>query len=151
MDESNSLSALQQEYDALDILREKGMQFAEKRCRKLKMGGVPWSPAIKKAWDQILFWTLVLKRQKRCHVSVRRILRPKKRLKIKGETQMNQQEVIDQLDKAYTHYKSLKKRAFDERLNFQEALAQVKADKDKGDAVKILRALQHRESTRKTY
>ena len=52
---------------------------------------------------------------------------------------------------AYTNYKKLKKKALDERLNYQEALAQSKADSNKGDAVKILRELQHRETTRRTY
>ena len=64
---------------------------------------------------------------------------------------MTQAEVAKELDNSYTTYKALKKRAFDERLNFQEALAQARADKSNGDAVKVLRELQHRESIRKTY
>ena len=49
----------EKEYEALDKLREEGMHRAEKRCRKLWMGGVPWSPALKRAKDTILFWTLL--------------------------------------------------------------------------------------------
>ena len=144
-------TTLQTEYNALDKIREEGMHYAERRCRKLHMGGVPWSPTLKKAKDRILFWTLVDRRRRRCHISVRRILRLKKRLKIEGETTMSPQQIADQIDQAYKAYKNLKKRALDERLNFQEALAQAKADKDNGDAVKILREMQHRESIRRTY
>ena len=142
---------IQKEYEAIDKLREKGMHYAERRCRKLKMGGVPWSPKIKKARDTILFWTLVIKYRKKCHVSVRRILRLKKRLKIQGETKMGMKDLQEELNGAYTKYKKLKKKALDERLNYQEALAQAKAETNDADSVKVLRDLQHRETTRRTY
>ena len=145
------LPRIQKEYNDIDKLREAGMHYAERRCRKLKMGGVPWSPEIKKARDRILFWSLVDKRRRGCHVGARRILRLKKRLKVTGETTMTSQQLADELDKAYTSYKKLKKKAYDVRLNFQEALAHTKADQGNGDAVKILRELQHRETVRRTF
>jgi hypothetical protein len=37
-----------QEYEHLDKLRIEGMQHAEKKCRKFKMGGVPWTPELSK-------------------------------------------------------------------------------------------------------
>lgn len=39
----------QHEYEALDNLRVTGMKFAEKKCRKLKMGGRKWSPLFETA------------------------------------------------------------------------------------------------------
>ena len=150
-DEDTPLPQIEKEHNEIDKIREAGMHYAERRCRKLKMGGVPWSPKIKLARDRILFWTLVDKRRRRCHVSARRILRLKKRLKVKGETTMTPQQIAEELDRAYTSYRKLKKKAYDVRLNFQEALAQTKADQGKGDAVKILRELQHRETPRRTF
>ena len=142
---------LTREYDRLDGLREAGMHYAERKCRKLKMGAVVWSPALQKARDTILFWTLLQRKRRRCHVSMRRILRLKKRLKITNEMTLSNEEVRFELDMAYQRYKKLKKRAYEERLNFQEALAQAKSDKQDGDAVKILRQMQARESMRSMY
>ena len=47
------------EYKELDRVREAGMLHAEKKCRKLRMGKVQWSPALQKARDTITFWTLI--------------------------------------------------------------------------------------------
>ena len=69
---------------------------------------------------------------------MRRILRLKKRLGIQNEHKLSDSELATKLDEAYKKYKKLKKRDMEERLNFQEALAQAKADKENGDAVKIL-------------
>jgi hypothetical protein len=35
---------VKEEYEKLDEIREKGMLKAEKKCRKLKMGSIKWSP-----------------------------------------------------------------------------------------------------------
>ena len=139
------------EYNKLDTLRESGMTYAEKKCRKLRMGGVVWSPVIQTARDTILFWTLLTRKRRNCYVGMRRILRLKKKLKITGETALSITAVHHQVDLAYTRYKKLKKRAYDERLNYQEALAQAKADASDSDALKILRAIQHREHKKRVY
>ena len=142
---------LKHQYDSLDKIREEGMKFAEKRCRKLRMGGVEWSPSIQKARNTILFWTLVRKRRKGCKVSVRKILRMKKSLKIKGEKEMSNTEIDTEIDKSYQKYKKLRKEAYDLRLTYQEALAQAKASKNDSDAIKVLREMQNRESTRRMF
>ena len=135
-------------YEELDKIRYESMKEAERKCRKLKMGGIPWSPQLQTARDTILFWTLIKKKQKRCHVSTRRILRLKRKLKIQDELSCSQQEVVKKINAAYTSYKALKVTALELRLTFLEALAQVKADHLGGDAVKVLRDMQHREQIR---
>ena len=138
-------------YEELDKLRYESMKEAEKKCRKLKMGGVPWSPQLQRARDSILFWTLIQRKQKRCHISTRRILRLKNKLKIEKELTLSPKEVAGKISAAYVKYKKLKLKASELRLTFQEALAQVKADSLGSDAVKILRDIQHREHLRATY
>jgi hypothetical protein len=39
--------------EALDALRVDGILLADKKCRKLKMGNVPWSPALKRLMVRI--------------------------------------------------------------------------------------------------
>jgi exonuclease III len=49
------LSNFQQiEYEKLDRLREKGMVLAEKKCRKLRLGQIKWSPILQQAHTTIL-------------------------------------------------------------------------------------------------
>ena len=143
--------AIKVEYEAIDKIRYESMKEAEHKCRKLKMGGVPWSPKLQAARDSILFWTLILRKRRRCHVSTRRILRLKKKLKIQNELKLSDTEVAEMLTKSYTKYKALKAKAAELRWTFQEALAQVKAGEKGGDAVKTLRDMQHREQVRSTY
>ena len=54
-----------------------GMQYAERRCRKLKMGGIPWTSELTYIRLSIEVWMLVIKRLKGCMVSSRTILRKK--------------------------------------------------------------------------
>ena len=52
------------EYKSLDKLRIDGMKYTETKCRKLKMGAVPWTPELTKIRMRIEVWMLVLKRIK---------------------------------------------------------------------------------------
>jgi hypothetical protein len=61
MSHSNPLTPDQKrKYEKLDTLREMGMILAEKKCRKLKMGGLQWSPILQKARTTILYYKLTL-------------------------------------------------------------------------------------------
>jgi len=54
----------QQRYNKILQLRHEGIRFADKRCRKLKMGGVPFSPEVKKAGQRIEFWKGVITKKR---------------------------------------------------------------------------------------
>ena len=150
-EDQENIENIKKEYDKVDLLRYSCMIKAERQCRKLKCGGVLWSPKLQRARNMILFWTLVLKKRKKRLVSARRILRLKKKLQITGEVELTNKEVKEKLDKAYDKYKQLRSQDADLRFTYQEALAQAKADKEGGDAVKKLRALQDREQLRIKY
>ena len=49
------------EFEKIDELRVQGMKMAERKCRKLKMGNVPWSPKIGQASLQIHVWKMIIK------------------------------------------------------------------------------------------
>ena len=68
-------------YEKLDRIRIDGMKYAEKRCRRLKMGGVPWSPELTYIRVGIEVWMLVIRWNRGCKVSTRTIIR--KRVKQK--------------------------------------------------------------------
>ena len=85
------------EYKDIDTLREKGMLYAEKKCRKLQTGKTPWSPALQRARQMITFWVLIRRRLKGCKVGARRVIRLKKKLGIKENTHLLLPEVDKKL------------------------------------------------------
>ena len=139
------------EYDALDKLREKGMKRAARKCRKLRMGGRKWSPALQQARRTILFWTLIRRRLRKCRVGARRIIRLKKQLGIKRPTNIPLAEVETLLDRAYKKYKVCRSNDTELRLNYQETLANAKAAAGNTKACTMLKEMQQREKARTTY
>jgi hypothetical protein len=59
---------LQHEWEAIDALRREGFMLADKKCRKLHMGAVPWSPDIQQAREHIEIWGLILKKKLGRHI-----------------------------------------------------------------------------------
>ena len=59
------------EYEKLDKIREKSMKKAEKGCRHLHMGAVPWSPTIQHARTCLQYAKLTLRRKLGRNVSAR--------------------------------------------------------------------------------
>ena len=56
-----SLSPTQaQEAEAIDVMRTKCMLKAEKKCRKLKMGMVDFSPEVASCLNQLAFWDVAV-------------------------------------------------------------------------------------------
>ena len=93
----------QLEYERLDKLRVKGMKKAEKRCRKLKMGGRQWSPELKIARKTILYYALTISKKKGCHVGARVVKRLASSLGITNE-KYTIEECYAHLDLAYKQY-----------------------------------------------
>jgi hypothetical protein len=58
-------------YEELDAIRIEGVKEAERRCRKLCMGQVDFSPQLRLAKVSIYVWTLLLNRAKGGKVSSR--------------------------------------------------------------------------------
>ena len=139
------------EYEEVDKIRVKGMDLAERKCRKLKMGAKLWSPALQKERDTILFWTLVLKRLKKCKIGARRLLRLKKKLNITEDTRLPREVVEIKLDDAYKRYKVCCKNDAALRRNYLEDLARAKAKVGNGKGWKMLREMQLREMSRLTF
>ena len=52
-----------QEAEALDVIRTKCMLRAEKKCRKLRMGRVDFSPTVAQCLKRIAFWDVAISRK----------------------------------------------------------------------------------------
>jgi hypothetical protein len=56
---------LQDEIEAIDALRQIGMGLADRKCRKLSTGAVPWSPVVQAARERVELWGLLFKKKGR--------------------------------------------------------------------------------------
>jgi hypothetical protein len=75
-------SHVHDEYKCLDDLRCTGVRLAERKCRKLRMGQVSFSPEIQKAKFCTYTWQLLYKKVKGNKVSSRLIVRTLKKVSI---------------------------------------------------------------------
>ena len=136
-------------YEKLDSIRGKAMHRAEKKCRKLFMGGYVWSPTYQKARDEILLWTLVRRKLVGRNVGSRRILRLKKRLGIIN-TLLSVQECTIKLDMAFKKYKVVRRQDKRLRATFREDLAQARALEGNTSLATEIRSMGNKEAQRST-
>ena len=63
----------QQQYEEVVELQNQGWKYADKKCRKLPMGEVPFSPVLNQAGAAIELWKGVKKKKLRCKFSMEKI------------------------------------------------------------------------------
>ena len=137
------------EYERLDKIRIGGMQYAEKHCRKLTMGGVPWTPELTRIKLTIEVWQLVIRRLKGCLVSARTILRKKNRAGMKkADTNVSLNIAQNELRAAFKEYKEYLNQSGEKRQKFIHELAQVRAKQGKMKVSKQLEIMQSHEAQR---
>ena len=116
------------EYEILDKIRIEGMKYAEKRYRRLKMGGVPWTPELTDIRVGIEVWMLVLRRNRGCKVSARTIMRKKSKAHMDNvNTNVPDEYTQIEIDKLFLQYKEYISDATSLRQSFQHALASARA------------------------
>ena len=100
----------QSEFDLVHSQAYQVRRKAEQRCRKLKMGRVPWSPKLKRLWENLLLWKLLLKGFQGVRTSSRQIRRLLKKTGNSDAWRLSEAEVLASLDEARRKYKNAKKK-----------------------------------------
>ena len=112
------------EADAIDALKTRAMLTAEKRCRKLRMGGVSFSMATEGPRRRINFWTLAIKRREGGAVSSLLWRRKKQKAGIQESTrELSLQDMRERLLQARQEYRQAKARHHTERESFLQSLS----------------------------
>jgi Reverse transcriptase (RNA-dependent DNA polymerase) len=153
---SSSITAMEDKewedkIEALDELRTASMIYAEKKCRRIRMGSVPWSPELQAVMNRISY----LQRCRMKYINGRRI-RSRTLKESFDKTDYDKSfsspdEIIKQLKLEFKTYKELKNQAEKLRVNFLEQLAASQANESNLTQKKIyLRLLLH-ESIRQTF
>ena len=129
-----------QEYERLDQLRQTGMFQAERQCRQLFHGAIPWSPEFATARARVKYWQIQLKRSQGRKINTRSLIRLERRLNI-PDTLPSSREIKAALQIAKHRYREAKINGRKNRNNFLESLALAKAANDEDKAANHLRQL----------
>ena len=112
-----SPSVYRSSMNAVDRVLGEGMIHAEKKCRKIRAGVVPFSPILATAGLFINLWGLVVRHHKGSNINSRRIRRIADKCKIPRALACSLEEAQEQ-KKAEQDYKRLKKSAQRLQLDF---------------------------------
>ena len=140
----------QAEYDALDIIRVRAMAKAERKCRKLHMGALPWSPSLQYSRNLVQYIKLTMRRKQGRRVGARVLIRLSTKVGVNMEDK-TVQELAKQLYEANKVYKSKKKEAASLRRSFLDYLATALEQDGQGKKANIIKNLIKIEEQRATY
>ena len=137
-------------YEKLDKIRMHCMQTAEKRCRKLRMGKIPFSSAYKRARDEIDLWSALKKRCQGLRCDLQQTLRLLKRLDIPDE--FYPIEIVQKnLDEAWKTYRAVRKDGKKFRQDFIYGLAEAQAEASNLPVETALKNINHRKASRDSW
>ena len=142
--------AQEEEYEKLDALRVKAMKNAERKCRKLYMGNVRWSPQYQLARDRIKYIRNCISKKKGTKIHARTLIRDAKRAKIDIE-HFSLSQMEQSLSTAFEEYKKIKQQHIQLRQSYLEDLAQAMEENGKGNKSTHLRNLITLEEQRAIY
>ena len=137
----------QKQYEKIDLIRMHCMSLAEKKCRRLHMGNIPFSAAYARSRDEIDLWTALKKRHQGRHCDLRKTLRLLRRLEIEDEF-FPIEIIIKKLDDAWDTYRAVRKDGKKFRQDFVDGLAEAQAEAQNIPKKTALQNIQHREAQR---
>ena len=103
------LTSVQQ--NSFDLIHSQAYMIrrkAEKNCRKVRKGGVPWSPLMQKKWDRLRLLDLLIKGHLGLRTSSRKIRRLLKKTKLPDLWKSPLELLQRQLEEEWKKYKALK-------------------------------------------
>jgi len=130
---------MQQQVENLDEQMGRAIRHAEKKCRKLRTGEIPFSGMFADLRDEYRMWLLVRKKKLGQKVSNTTIRRLAKRMKIDNPMSQTLLAATAFMKDSQKKYKQLtKQQARDGRMKFNEELAAANASTMKVSKSKVL-------------
>lgn len=117
--------AQEQEFESNLHMQNKGVLLAEKRCRKLRMGMVPFSAELNIARMTIQVWRAVITKKKGCKYSNNKLRRLERATGITNALHATKEEAIEKEKLAFARYKEIRKNADQKRVGYLEDKAQA--------------------------
>ena len=140
------------ELEHLDRCRTAMMLLAERKCRHLKMGKVPYSPATVQPAKEAEFWRLAVRRREGKRVSSRLISRVQKRAGLHVRTaELTLEDLKAKHEAAKTAWTAAKDDAGKQRQAFLERQAELYTANGRGDKATVVRTLMKREEDKEAW
>jgi hypothetical protein len=136
------------EYEKIRKIRMNARKYADKRCRKLHMGNVPFSEELAKARTLIELWKTIYSWKLGKKGNMKRIQRLEKRANLQGSREVSLGRAKENRDKAYSQYWIIKKQAKDLRLTFLQNKAKELAHHLNQEESNVFKQLIRREAQR---
>lgn len=136
------------ESETIRKMRLQGIRYADKHCRKLHMGGVPFSAEYAEITTKMELWKAVITKKQHCKYSMSKLRRLAKKANIPNPLDNTLEEAKAQLEEITHKYWKFKSSAKDARETFLEGKASAIATEQNQDTLIILRQLIRREKQR---
>ena len=145
----NGEKVTKMELEELDRERIGIVKKAEKQCRRIKTGMVPYSPEnVQKYCKLYHLWNLVTRKMLNWRVSTRLIRRQAKAYGVQFPIRLNIEDVKDQRNEALKDYIKAKPSAKEKRAQFIENLAETYEKRGEDKAAAQVRSLTKQEDRR---
>lgn len=135
----------------IDKVSTSAVRFAEKRCRKLRMGAKPYTPKLHKLGQTINAWHLVIKKKHGKNISSSLIRRMSKSCHLPATKNLSVKDCITLRSHAFKEYHDYAKNADIHRNDFYELLAEAQAEAGDLSKCNALRQQKHNEDSRITH
>ena len=144
---------IRDEYDEIDEIWTDGLLLAEQKCRKLKVGGVLWTPKLQLWMDRITFWQNFRKKREGQRIKLKLLRRQAKKIGMKQDfkTIGRKQAISEEAKAKKEYYKVKEKNKKGGRETWQAELAEEKAKEGNTTKEKVLRNMIRKEHERKSW
>jgi len=125
--------------------------YAEKKCRKLKSGSVPYTPELNNAGKIINVWNNVIRKKKGCNISSTYIKRIAKKVSIVNPMSISLAACEKERKLAFAAYRKLKNNAVTSRKQFIEELARQQSARGNESVSNAIQRINRNEEMRESY
>eukprot|EP00978_Attheya_sp_CCMP212_P000998 scaffold2064_cov29-Attheya_sp.AAC.1 len=105
-----------------------GIWYADKHCRKIRRGALPWSPQLSNAQIRLKLIESLLKRRRHVTISSRNIRRMENKLGEFDLHDLDEKSLLTELRRAQADYRSIGDGADEHRRHFLQDLAQARTE-----------------------
>jgi hypothetical protein len=98
-------------YEEVDKIRTQAILTADKKCQRLRMSNIPFSPTLLENWKKILAWRLLIQKLEGCKVDSKYLARKLKQAGIRDYYHLTLSVAKECLDTTITNYSFEKKNA----------------------------------------
>ena len=140
-----------EQLESFDRISTCAVRYADKHCRKLCMGQVPFSDVRQNAGEHIALWKLVIRKKQGCNVSSKLISNLSKKLEVKRPMNLQLKDCYKERNNAYKRYKDIKKKAKEHRRTFQDKLHDDYERAGNDEMCKAIKNMKTKEETRHTH